>query len=236
MTDTAIYPTASLAEKHLLKTTGCTNLQPFDAAKYPFAARRFAEMCAQIGQPNLPLYQCDLTSPDGQSDANAFYFPFHCVAISQQALKILNEDEIVAVLAHELTHARRRIGDNVDRTVIPFIAGVGAIYGTQKLLADMQTRRQSRRGFIKRLAAFTAMGFAGIEAMDVTKTSLIHHAERRADLDSLDLNPHPEHLISALRKLEAGHLTDPEPTHGSFTEREEVLRDAAKKRGIVIDP
>lgn len=124
------------------------------------------------------------------------------VAVTRGLLDTLNDDELEAVLAHEITHIRNR---DVRLMVIATI-----FVGVLAYVGEMM-RRQTSNGAIGRSVGggdFVVVAVATMVAMlaglfgVLTRLALSRSREYLADAGSAELTKNPEALISALRWIE----------------------------------
>jgi heat shock protein HtpX len=126
----------------------------------------------------------------------------YSITVTSGLLAQLNDDELEAVLAHELTH----ILDRDVRLLLVTILFVGVISFLAQLLwrsLRVLSFGRSRRGggvllFILAAAIVAAVGY--LLAL-VLRFAISREREYLADAGSVDLTKHPEALISALRKI-----------------------------------
>src|SRR5579871_1807889 len=127
----------------------------------------------------------------------------YSITVTSGLLAQLNDDELEAVLAHELTH----ILDRDVRLLLVTILFVGAISFLAQLLwrsLRVISFGRSRRGgggvviFILAAAIVAAVGY--LLAL-VLRFAISREREYLADAGSVDLTKHPEALVSALRKI-----------------------------------
>ncbi len=126
------------------------------------------------------------------------------VAVTRGLLDTLNDQELEAVLAHEITHIRNR---DVRLMVIATIfVGVLSYFGGMM-------RRQTSNGAIGRSVGGTDIIVVAVAAVVailaglfgvLTRFALSRSREYLADAGSAELTKNPEALISALRRIE-GH-------------------------------
>ena len=127
----------------------------------------------------------------------------YSITVTSGLLAQLNDEELEAVLAHELTH----ILDRDVRLLLVTILFVGVISFLAQLLwrsLRVISFGRSRRGgggvlmFILAAALVAAVGY--LLAL-VLRFAISREREYLADAGSVDLTKHPEALISALRKI-----------------------------------
>lgn len=126
--------------------------------------------------------------------------PSHAaVAATQGLLKILSEQEIEGVLAHEMSHVKHY--DILIGSVAAVFAGAIAILANMarfNAIARKTSSSNRRQGGIGELLAIILMPIAAtIIQMSISRTR-----EYKADEGAAHLTRHPEWLMSALSKLE----------------------------------
>ncbi|MBM3270439.1 MAG: M48 family metallopeptidase [Candidatus Sericytochromatia bacterium] len=215
---------------------GATRARPLDPGN--LEEKQFQnlveEVCVAAGLPPPRLY----VLPD--DDPNAFATgrsPEHAsIAVTEGLLRLLDREETMAVVAHELGHIR-----NLD---IRTMTLVSVLLGAVALLSDMTLRSMRftgrsagrRRGggllvvVAMILGAVLAPLVARIAALAVSRTR-----EYEADRSAAELTRNPAALASALRKLEsqaaptrvatngAAHLFIVDPRVSKLNEREDPL-------------
>jgi heat shock protein HtpX len=125
------------------------------------------------------------------------------VAVTRGLLEALNDDELEAVLAHELTHIRNRdVRLMVVATIFVGILGYVSyvlIHQTSRVIG----RAAGGAGALLVVVGVAIAAFAGFFGV-LTRFALSRSREFMADAGSAELTKRPEALISALRKIE-GH-------------------------------
>jgi heat shock protein HtpX len=129
------------------------------------------------------------------------------VAATQGILKILNDDEFRGVMAHEIGHVANR--DTLISTVSASVAG-GVMLLSRFALFFGGNKKHS---WGKRLAiAIVAPVAATLITMAISR-----EREYLADEYSAKITKKPEHLASALLKLEQGVVENPMEAHSPET-------------------
>ncbi len=143
---------------------------------------------------NLPMPKVFITP---EASPNAFATgrnPEHAaVAASQGILKILNQDEIEGVMAHELTHVKNR--DILTSAVASTFAGALAALGQ---FARFGSGRRSNP--IAGILMMIAAPFAGM----IIKMGISRVREYAADKGGAEISGKPLGLATALYKLQNG--------------------------------
>jgi heat shock protein HtpX len=129
--------------------------------------------------------------------------PQHAVvAVTQGIMNLLNEEELEAVLAHELSHVRHR--DTLIATIAAVLAGAITMLAYMFRWAALfggGGNREGRRGGGLELIALAIV--APIAAL-LIQLAISRSREYMADEGSADLTRRPLALANALRRLEEG--------------------------------
>ena len=124
----------------------------------------------------------------------------YSITVTRALLDRLDDRELEAVLAHELTH----ILDKDVRLLLITIVFVGAISFIAQLLwrslRVMSFRRERGNAGLVILAAAVVAGIGYLLAL-VLRFAISRRREYLADAGSVELTKSPEALISALRKI-----------------------------------
>jgi heat shock protein HtpX len=172
---------------------------------------------AQEVGPNHPLYQIVerlsrraqlpmprvYIIPDGSPNAFATgRDPEHAaVAATDGILRLLSEDELAGVVAHELAHVKHRdiLISSVAATIaaaIMFAARFAMIFGGGRSSDD-------RDGGANPIALLATIVLAPVAAM-LIQSAISRSREFAADAGGAEIAGGPYGLVNALRKLEAG--------------------------------
>ena len=159
-------------------------------------APELVHMVRQLaGRANLPMprvYICPQPAPNafatGRNPKNAV------VAVTQGLLQMLNRQELMGVIGHELAHIKHR--DILIQTVAATIAG--AISALGYLLWFIPIGGDSRRG--NPLAAIAMIILAPIAAL-IIQMAISRRREYNADSYGSELAGGPMYLATALEKL-----------------------------------
>lgn len=170
-------------------------------AQAPQLHRIVRELAGAQGMPVPEIYVSEMTQPNafatGRNPANAK------VAVTQGILQLLDERELRAVLAHELSHVANR-----DILIGSIAAGIGMAISSlaQFALFFGGDDEDGANPFMLLLAWLVAPLAAGIIQMAVSRSR-----EYQADESGAFLSGDPDALSSALRKLEAASRQVPPP-------------------------
>ena len=163
-------------------------------------AVRHLSQLANIPMPRVYVIPTDTPNAfaTGRSTSHA------AVAATEGILRILNQDELIGVIAHELSHVRNR--DVLIGTVAAAIAG--AIY----MLADWARwglmwgggrDREKNNGALQLILMLLVAIVAPIAAM-LVQMAISRSREYQADESGARLSRKPLALASALRKIQMG--------------------------------
>ncbi len=167
--------------------------------------RMVDELRQRAEMPMPRVYICPVDAPNafatGRSPSKA------AVAVTEGALRLLNEQELRGVMAHELAHVKNR--DTLISCVAAMIAGVLSYFAQFGLMFG-GGRRDGEGG--NPLFALVALILAPIAAA-LLKSMISRSREFVADHDGAKIAGTPDGLISALQKLESLSQRVPMPTH-----------------------
>ena len=126
--------------------------------------------------------------------------PSHAaVAVTEGLLDLLNEDEVEAVLAHELSHVRHY--DILIGTVAATISGAIAIIANMLQFGAMSSYGNNDQNNRPNLLLMLFLAIVLPMAAAVIQMAISRNREYMADEGSARLTRHPEWLQSALAKL-----------------------------------
>ncbi len=117
------------------------------------------------------------------------------VAVTEGLLELLDEDEVEAVLAHEMSHVKHY--DILISTIAATIAGAIAMLANFGMMFGGGDRENRPNPIVMMALMFLAPLAASIVQMAVSR-----NREYLADAGAASLTGHPEWLQSALMKLE----------------------------------
>ena len=175
------------------------NARAVDAETAPELYRIVGTLAARAGLPMPGVYLIDTDAPNafatGRSPERA------AVAATTGLLKMLDRDEVEAVMAHELGHVRNR--DTLLMTVTATLGGAISMLGNFAMFAG---RGESRSPVALILAMVVAPFAAMLVQMAISRTR-----EYGADRAGAEISGKPMALASALRKLALGAARIPNP-------------------------
>ncbi len=164
------------------------------------APELYAVVRSLAAKANLPMPRVAIIPQDSPNAFATGRDPQHAVvAATEGILKILDRDELEAVLGHELGHVTNR--DILLGAIAATLAGALTSLA-QMAMWTGGGRRDDREGGGGGLVGILAILFAPVAAA-IVQAMISRQAEFRADASGAALSGHPLELASALRKLEA---------------------------------
>jgi heat shock protein HtpX len=169
------------------------NAQAVDASSAPELYGIVRELAQRANLPMPKVYIVDEAQPNafatGRNPENA------AVAATTGLLRILDRDEVAAVMAHELGHVKNR--DTLIMTMVATIAGAISMLANFGLFFRSGDDRSA--GIAGLLAVLVAPFAAMIVQMAISRTR-----EYGADRAGAEISGNPRALASALAKLARG--------------------------------
>ena len=169
--------------------------KPVEESEAPRLYEIVRELCTRADLPMPRLYVIPQDQPNafatGRSPKRS------AVAVTRGIMKLLSEDELRGVLAHELAHVRNR--DILITSVAATIGGAITYLGYM-LLWFGGDDDESPLGLIASLALVI---LAPIAAM-IIQLAISRQREYSADATGAEISGNPESLASALLRLEEG--------------------------------
>ena len=127
--------------------------------------------------------------------------PSHAaVAVTEGLLKILNENEIEGVLAHELSHVRHY--DILTGSIAAILAGAIAMLANFAKVGSIAGQSGGSRRGGGNAIIMLALAILMPIAATIIQMAISREREYKADKGAAYLTGHPEWLASALTKLE----------------------------------
>jgi heat shock protein HtpX len=175
--------------------------RPVSEAEAPELYRIVRRIADSAG---IPMPRIHVTpSPQPNAFATGRNPRHAAVAVTQGLLQILDERELEAVLAHELTHIRN--GDVRTMVVAVVIVGIMSFVGEWifRLFGDRKStsKKKDSGGGALQLLAFACIAAAWIFSVAI-RFALSRRREYLADAGSVELTRNPDAMISALRKID----------------------------------
>ena len=156
-------------------------------------------LCARSGVPMPKIYIIPDDSPNAFATGRN---PQHAsIAVTQGALKLLNEDELTGVLAHELSHVKNR--DILISSVAATLAGMIMWVANMARFAAFfgGGRDRDDEGGGGALASLVTIIVAPIAAM-LIQMWISRTREYQADASAAEVAGSPHGLASALQRLD----------------------------------
>jgi heat shock protein HtpX len=168
--------------------------QPIEESDNPRLFQIVRELTTRAGLPMPRLYMIPQDQPNAFATGRN---PKHsAVAVTRGITKLLSEDELRGVLAHELTHIRNR-----DILIQSVASAIGAAI---TYLAYMFMWFGDDDNSPLGLAAGLAMVLLAPIAASIIQLSISRQREFAADAGGAEICGNPESLASALLRLEEG--------------------------------
>lgn len=186
------------ADKIVLRMHGAREV---DSRTAPELVGMVQQLAARAGLPMPRVYLVDSPHPNAFATGRN---PEHAaVAATTGLLKLLDRDEVAAVMAHELGHVRNR--DTLIMTMTATIAGAISFLANFGFFfrGDGENRGNP-------LAMIAAMFIAPFAAM-LVQLAISRTREYGADRASAEISRNPRALASALAKLAQGAAMVPSP-------------------------
>jgi len=177
------------SDKLVMMSTGARVVEADEA---PELHRMIEKLCqeADLPKPRIAIMQSPM--PNAFATGRS---PHHAVvAVTDSIIRTLNQDELEAVLAHELSHIKNR--DILTMTVASFVAMIASLIMNNFLFASLFNREQGGSWIIAGIVAAIVWVFATLLVM-----ALSRYREYAADRGAAFITENPDALISALKKI-----------------------------------
>ena len=173
--------------------------KPIEESEAPRLYQIVRELTTRAGLPMPRLYMIPQDQPNAFATGRN---PKHsAVAVTRGITKLLSEDELRGVLAHELTHVRNR-----DILIQSVASAIGAaITYLAYMLLWFGDDDDSPLG----LVASLAMVLLAPIAASIIQLAISRQREYAADAGGAEICGNPESLASALLRLEQGATAMP---------------------------
>ena len=173
-----------------------------DPTSYPHLHAIVRRLTAKANLPMPRLYIIPVMQPNAFATGRD---PHHAaVAVTEGLLRLLNEDEIEGVLAHELTHVRNR--DTLVSAIAATIAGAIMVLARMAhwaLWFGAFGRDRERNGNVLQLIALVLLIILAPLAALIIQLAISRSREYMADEGAAYMSGKPLSLASALAKLDA---------------------------------
>lgn len=193
------------SDKLVLKMT---RAQPLSETQAPHLHRMVDRLSERAGIPRPRLYYIPDPQPNafatGRNPQNGV------VAVNEGLLRLLNNDEVEAVIAHEIAHIKHR--DTLTMAIAASIAGaVMTLANMAQWAMIFGAGRDNENGSSNLLGMLVAIIVAPLAATLIQMT-ISRVREFEADATAADLQGTPNAMISALQKLDRGAAMVPSST------------------------
>jgi heat shock protein HtpX len=185
-----------------------TGARELDRGEDPRVYNLLENLCISRGipTPRLQVIETDILN----AYASGMNEKQYRIAVTRGLMNALDDQELEAVLGHELTHIRN--GDVRLMVIAVVIAGAitmaGELVFRSLRYSNFSSGRSSRSdkkggggGFIAIIIALVIIGIAWFLSL-VIRFALSRSREYLADAGSVELTKNPDAMISALRKIE----------------------------------
>lgn len=177
------------ADKMVLKMHGAREVSRAQAPQFYDMVARLAQ---RADMPMPKVYIIETPQPNafatGRNPQNA------AVAATTGLLKVLNQDEIAGVMAHELGHVKNR--DTLIMTMTAVVAGAISMLANFGMFFG--NNRDNPLGFIGVLAMIIIAPMAAM----IVQMAISRTREYAADRAGADISGNPSALASALEKIQ----------------------------------
>jgi heat shock protein HtpX len=182
------------SDKIVLRMYGA---QPIGEAEAPIVYRIVRNLATKAGMPMPKLYLIPSATPNAFATGRS---PEHAaVAVTEGTLRIMTEQELEGVLAHELSHVLNR--DVLISTIAATIAGaIGMLANMAQWSLFLGGSRDDEGRGTNPIALIATMIFAPLAAM-LIQMAVSRSREYEADASGARLTRRPLGLASALAKL-----------------------------------
>jgi heat shock protein HtpX len=186
------------SDKLALKMSGA---KPIEESEAPRLYQIVRELTTRAGLPMPRIYMIPQEQPNAFATGRN---PKHAaVAVTQGITKLLSEDELRGVLAHELAHIKHR--DILIQSVAATIGAAITYLGYMLMWFGGGDDNDSPLGLIAMLALVLLAPIAAT----IIQLSISRQREYAADAGGAAISGNPESLASALLRLEQGAAAIP---------------------------
>jgi heat shock protein HtpX len=179
--------------------------RPIDEAQAPRLYAIVRRLATKAGIPMPPVYMIPTDTPNAFATGRN---PRHAaVAVTEGIMRILDEDELEGVLAHELSHVANR--DVLISTIAATLAGAITYLAHMAQWAAMfGGRRDDEEGGTNPIAAILLAVLAPLAAL-LVQMAVSRAREYQADATGARLAGRAGGLINALGKLQTANQVAP---------------------------
>ena len=172
--------------------------KPVSYSEYPQLYNIVGELTRKIGIPSPQIYIIDNPTPNAFATGRD---PKHAaIAVTTGILRILSNDELEGVLAHELAHVKNR--DTLIQTIVATVAGaitmLASIARFAAIFGGTGNRDRNEGGF----TGLIIMSIVAPIAAMMIQLAISRTREYQADESGANISGKPYALANALKKLE----------------------------------
>lgn len=180
------------SDKMVLWTTGARIIEEDE---YPDLHRSVEKLCQEAGLPKPRIAIMQSPVPNAFATGRS---PKHAVvACTDSIMRLLNKDELEAVLAHELSHVKNR--DILTMTLASFIAMIASMIMQSFFFSALfggNSRENGGAGIVIWIVSIIVYAISTLLIL-----ALSRYREFAADRGSALITRNPRALISALNKI-----------------------------------
>lgn len=179
---------------------GMTHARAIDENEDPELYRLVQEQASLAGLPMPKLYEIETDSPNAFATGRN---PEHAtVAVTTGIRRILNKEELGAVLAHEMAHVGNR--DTLIMTVVATIAGAISMLAMMAQFSAIFGGFGGGRDRGGNIIGLLIVAIVMPIAATLIRLAISRAREYQADATGARTSGNPDALASALEKLEMG--------------------------------
>ncbi|MGB3535802.1 MAG: zinc metalloprotease HtpX [Microcoleaceae cyanobacterium] len=185
--------------------------QPLSSEAAPELHSMVQHLCDRAGLPMPQLYIVPTQAPNAFATGRD---PQHAaIAVTEGILKLLPEDELQGVIAHELSHIKNRdtLTQAVAATVAGAIASLTQIAQFYTIFGGSRRQQRNSNPLMRLLTVMIAPVAATVIQMAISRTR-----EYAADAGAAKLTRNPRGLAKALQRLDSAARNVPLQTHPAF--------------------
>lgn len=167
--------------------------QPIDEQSHPELYRMVSDLVKQADLPMPKLYIIPQQQPNAFATGRD---PEHAaVAFTQGILQTLNRNELRGVTAHELAHIKNR--DILTQTIVTTVVSALSLLAQFAYFIPMGNSDRGSNPIVALIVLITAP----IAAM-MLKAAISRTREYEADREGAEISREPQHLASALQRIQ----------------------------------
>jgi heat shock protein HtpX len=176
-----------------------SHAQPVSREEAPRLYAVMERLCGKAGLPMPKLYMIPQEAPNAFATGRN---PSHAsVAVTAGLLKLMDDDEMEGVIAHELSHVRNYdiLTSSIAATLAGAITWIASMGRWAMMFGGWGGDRNDRRGGLGALLMIIVAPLAAL----VLQLGISRQREFEADASGARMVGHPYGLMKALEKLEA---------------------------------